>query len=398
MKNSMENILKTEMKDELLNGILPFWLQHAVDRENGGFYGKISDDLVVCHDAPKGGVLNARILWAYSAAYKMFGESDYKMMADRAYDYTIEFLTDKDYGGIYWLVDSRGNPLDTRKQVYAQAFAIYAFSEYYAATKETAALENAVALYELMEKHCYDHKYKGYFEACRQNWSPGGFYLDDKCGEEQKSMNTMLHVMEAYANLYRVWRDGGLRKKLKETVEVMEEYVCDDETGHFKLFFDEKWNSLTDEYSYGHDIEGSWLLTEACEVLEDGGLLEKIKPAALKMAEAVLSGGVDSDHGILYEGRAGGIIDSDRHSWPQAEAVVGFYNAYQLTGEEKFLTAALNTWEFIKKHIIDHRYGEWYWGRKQNGETINSDAKVDMWKCPYHNSRACMEILRRVIA
>lgn len=388
--------LKNKMEKELLEDIVPFWLKYAVDYENGGFFGKISNDLTVDKNAPKGGVLNSRILWCFSSAYRIYGKPEYLVAADSAYRYIMNHLWDKEYGGIYWLVDNRGNLLDSRKQIYAQAFAIYAFSEYYRATGINTSLDSAVELFGLLEKNSYDQEFKGYFEACNRNWRLEDFHLDQKCGQEKKSMNTMLHVMEACTNLYRVWKDERLKAKLKETIEVITEHIIDQKTGHFKLFFDDEWNSLKNECSYGHDIEGSWLLFEAAEVLGDQELIDRVKPVVLKMAEITLSEGIDHEGAVMYEGELHGVKDSDRHWWPQAEAVVGFVNAYELSGRKEFAAAAERVWNFIDEKIIDHVHGEWFWGVSRSGIIIKPDAKVDIWKCPYHNSRACMEIVERM--
>lgn len=387
--------LKEKMEKELLEGILPFWMNNTIDKENGGFYGKIHNDLMVVKDAPKGGVLNARILWTFSAAYRLYGKLEYLEMADRAFGYLTNYFWDKENGGVFWLLDHAGNPLETRKQIYAQAFAIYGLSEYYRAVGVDSALKLAVKLFELMEEKSYDPVYKGYFEACDREWRLKNFCLDKKCGSEKKSMNTMLHVMEAYTNLYRVWKDERLKKKLRECIEVTTDHIVDQETSHFKLFFDEKWNSLKDEYSYGHDIEGSWLSLESAEVLGDGGLIGKSKETAVKMAEVILSEGVDTDGAVMYEGGPHGVASSDRHWWPQAEGIVGFVNAFQLTGKKEFLEAAKKIWKYTEESILDKKNGEWYWGVTRDNQVMKPDSKVDMWKCPYHNARACMEVIVR---
>lgn len=386
--------LRNEIEKELLEDILPFWIDHAIDGKNGGFYGKIHNDLHVEENAPKGGVLNARILWTYSAAYKLYGKQEYMDMAKRAYNYIRDFLIDPEFGGIYWSVDYRGNRLETKKQIYAQAFAIYAFSEYYSTFGDEEALSIAVTLYELVEKYSYDPVYKGYFEACSREWQLQNFCLDEKCGKEKKSMNTILHIIEAYTNLYKVWKNEGLRKKLEETVKVTMEHIVDIKTGHFKLFFKENWNNLKMEYSYGHDIEGSWLLCEAAEAVGNSALLIQVEDISKKMAEATLRDGIDTDGSIMYEGGPEGVKDTDRHWWPQAEAVVGFTHAFRLTGDTRFDQAAANVWKFIKENIIDHENGEWFWAVTRDGEILKPDSKVDIWKCPYHNARACMEIIK----
>ena len=394
MENQEISRLKSEMEDELRGNILPFWVQHAVDSEYGGFYGKISNDLKADSSAEKGGVLNARILWTYARAYMQYGEVQYKDMADRAYRYIIDNFIDKEQGGVYWLLDNTGMPADTKKQIYAQAFTIYGFVEYYEAFKNTNALDEAIKLFHLIETHAYDPVNKGYFEAANRGWEIGQYTLDDKCGAEQKSMNTMLHILEAYTSLYRVWKNEDLYNKLIEIIEIFLTKIINGDTNRFKLFFDDKWNSLNADCSFGHDIEGSWLLDEAAQVAGDTALIEKVRAIAVNMAEAAIEG-IDSDNGLAYEGNEKGITDSDRNWWPQAEAVVGFFNAFEISGNKKYLDTAINSWDFIRRFIIDWQYGEWYWGKRRDGSVIRPDAKVDMWKCCYHNSRACFEIMKR---
>lgn len=388
--------LKSKMEKELLEDILPFWINNTIDNENGGFYGKIHNDLFVEKTAPKGGVLNARILWTFSAAYRLYGRLEYLNTAQRAYAYLREFFIDNEFGGIYWSIEYDGKPIDTRKQVYAQAFAIYGLSEYYRASGEESALELSINLYKLLEKNSYDPVNKGYFEACDREWKLKDFCLDAKCGAEKKSMNTMLHILEAYANLYRVWKDDTLKEKLEEALAVTMEYIVERNSGHFKLFFDENWSSLKEKYSYGHDIEGSWLLYECAGVTGNRVLILEAEKIAVKMAETTLTEGMDTDGSILYEGGPLKRKDYDRHWWPQAEGVVGFVNAYTLTGRVEFLNAARNVWKYVEDNLIDREKGEWYWGVTREGLTMKPESKVDIWKCPYHNARACMEIVGRV--
>ncbi|MNZ91694.1 Cellobiose 2-epimerase [compost metagenome] len=296
------------------------------------------------------------------------------------------------------MVDAAGNPAETKKQVYGQAFAIYAFSEYYRATGNEAALSQAIEIFQTLERYSYDPAFKGYFEAHTQDWKEtGDNSLSEKDLNEKKSMNTHLHVMEGYTNLYRVWKSDELHAKLKELIEVTIEHIVDADTAHFILFFDEQWNKKSGHISYGHDIEGSWLIVEAAEVLGDTELLEKARAVAIRMAEATLQEGVDKDGGLFNEAYSDGtLIDSDKDWWPQAEAVVGFYNAYQMTGDVKYLDAARKSWAFIESFIVDKEHGEWHWSVTQDGAPSENLQKVSPWKCPYHNGRACFEMIERL--
>ncbi|MNW55048.1 Cellobiose 2-epimerase [compost metagenome] len=295
------------------------------------------------------------------------------------------------------MVDADGNPSQDKKQIYGHAFVIYALVEYYLADQCQAALDLSIELYRLIEEHSYDKLHKGYIEAVARNWKyTGNLSLSSKDLNEKKSMNTHLHVLEAYTNLYRVWQSPELTHSLSELIEVTMDQIVDHTTGHFLLFFDEKWNVKSSHISYGHDIEGSWLLLEAAEVLQNPQILKRVKSTAITMAEAVYAKGIDQDGGIWNEADPGGLIDTNKDWWPQAEAMVGFYNAYELTGDSKFRDAAIQSWEFIRKYIVDHKYGEWHWGVQQDGTPLPNEPKISAWKCPYHNGRACLEMLTRL--
>ncbi|WP_169083537.1 AGE family epimerase/isomerase [Paenibacillus sp. PL91] len=385
------------IKHELESNILGFWMAHTLDETNGGFYGFISRDLTVNPEAGKSLVLNTRILWTFASAYRITGNDTYLQIAERAYRYVNEHFTDPEYGGLYWMVDASGKPSETKKQVYGQAFAIYAYSEYYRATGNEAALQQAIGLFHTLEKYSYDQQYKGYFEALTREWlETDDNSLSEKDLNEKKSMNTHLHVMEGYTNLYRVWKSDELHDKLKELIEITIKHIINGDNAHFILFFDEQWNGKSEHISYGHDIEGSWLLVEAAEVLGDEELLASAKAIAIRMAEATLNEGVDEDGGLLNEAGPEGFIDTDKDWWPQAEAVVGFYNAYQMTGEDKYREAAVRSWQFIESCMVDKEHGEWHWSVKRDGTPSENIEKVSPWKCPYHNGRACYEMIERL--
>ncbi|MDQ8732951.1 AGE family epimerase/isomerase [Paenibacillus sp. LHD-38] len=385
------------IKQELESNILGFWMKHTVDEKNGGFYGYISRDLTIIPEAGKSLVLNTRILWTFASAYRITGNEHYLNIADRAYEYVNEHFVDPEYGGLYWMVDAAGQPAETKKQVYGQAFAIYAYSEYYRATGNKAALQKAIDLFHTLERYSYDDQFMGYFEALTREWQEtDDNSLSEKDLNEKKSMNTHLHVMEGYTNLYRVWKSDELRSKLKELIEITIKHIINPVNAHFILFFDEQWNYKSEHISFGHDIEGSWLLVEAAEVLGDEALLAAAKEAAIRMADATLNEGVDDDGGLLNEAGPEGLLDAHKDWWPQAEAVVGFYNAYQMTGEEKYREAAVRSWAFIERFIVDKEHGEWHWSVNRDGSPSDNVQKVSPWKCPYHNGRACFEMIERL--
>ncbi|MCL6457239.1 MAG: AGE family epimerase/isomerase [Gorillibacterium sp.] len=388
--------LKAKMAAEF-RSILSFWQQHTPDPVNGGFYGAITDSMEVRKEADRGLVLNARILWTFSTAYRALGDAGYREMADRAYAYLLAHFWDRAHGGWYWMLDYQGNSVQDKKQVYGQAFAIYALTEYHRATGVEEAKQMAIKTFDLLEKYAYDPANKGYFEAFAGDWSPTEeLSLSDKDLNEKKSMNTHLHVMEGYTNLLRVWDSAELRKKQGELIDVTIDYIIDPGTAHFLLFFDELWTSKSEHISYGHDIEGSWLLLEAAEVLGDEVRVKRAEEIAIRMAKATLEQGVDSDGGLINEGDAQGYTDTDKDWWPQAEAVVGFLNAYQMTGEDAYFNAAIRSWDFIDRFIVDKENGEWFGKVSRDGIPYRREMKVDPWKCPYHNGRACLEVMERV--
>lgn len=388
--------LSSEMLDELIHDILPFWAETAMDREKGGFYGEIGNDLTIRQEAGKGAILHARILWTFSSAYRILGDDRCVKAADHAYAFIEKHLWDPRFGGIYWMAGPRGEVLNDRKQAYNLAFAIYGLTEYHRATGRPDALAKAAEVFAILENHFKDKRYGGYFEALSRDYSPvNDVRLSEKDRNDAKSMNTHLHLLEAYTNLYRIWRSESLKLALGDLLDIMLNHIVDGQFFRFNLFFDEAWRCSSPIVSYGHDIEGSWLMCEAADVLGDERLKERVYACAVKMAYGVLEHGVDREYGGLFNEEEHGHMDTDKHWWPQAEAVVGFINAYELTQDERFLEAACQTWSFIQSHILDRENGEWFWKTDRVGKPYAAMLKVEPWKCPYHNGRACLEILTR---
>jgi len=388
--------LRSEVLDVLQNNILPYWEKYMQDHENGGFYGRMSGDEKLMPEAEKGAILNARILWTYSSAYRLLKSSEYWEMATRAKRYLIDHFYDKRFGGIYWSLDYKGNPLDTKKQIYALGFAIYGLSEYHRATGDREALDYAIMLFKSIEEHSFDKEKNGYLEALTREWNEiEDMRLSEKDANEKKTMNTHLHILEPYTNLYRVWKNDELRKQIKNLVEVFLDKILNKETNHLRLFFDENWNGKDHIISYGHDIEASWLIHEAALVLEDETLLKRVEAVVPQIANAA-GEGLQADGGMIYEKNTEtGEVDADRHWWVQAETVVGYINLYEYFNNEDALEKALQCWNFIKKHLIDSKNGEWFWSLKADGTINTIDDKAGFWKCPYHNGRMCMELLGR---
>ena len=382
------------VEDELQTNILPFWIKYAVD-PSGGFVGALTDDLVVHNEVPRSGVVCARILWTYAAAYRRFGRPEYLAMAQHAFAYLTGPFWDRQHGGIYWQIDAMGQPVSARKHSYAQAFAIYGLAEYHLATGDEQSLALAQTLFSLLERYAHDPVYGGYIEGCGPAWDAlADMRLSDKEPNCRKSMNTLLHILEGYSNLLRAWNDSLLRSRLRELLGIFLEKVLEGGDHRFRLFFDDAWHAMPDHISYGHDIEGSWLLVEAAELLGDPVLLQRVRLEAVAMAQAVRIGGLATDGSVLYERREDGSVDATKHWWAQAEGVVGFYNAFQLSGDERLLTAALGCWQVICDQFVDHKHGEWYKVLDTAGKPLPGQYKVGPWECPYHHGRMCLELWR----
>lgn len=386
--------LKYEVKEELIFNILPFWLTKMIDTENGGFYGQVNGHNQLIPKADKGGILNARILWTFSSAYLQEKNPLYLVMANRAKSYIMDHFFDHEHGGTYWTLSFDGKPVDTKKQIYSQAFSLYAFSEHFRASGDESSLQTAIELFRMIELRSFDTRFNGYFEAYSRDWKLlDDLRLSEKDANEKKSNNTHLHILEAYTNLYRVWKDEKLAAQLRNLILLFIEKIVNPKTKHLELFFDEHWNPKGNVISYGHDIEASWLINDAARVLGDQGLLAEVQKTCLEVAEASCEG-LQPDGSMAYEkDNSIGHLDQDRHWWVQAESVLGFLNAYRLTNDHLWLDRALNAWKYIQNHLIDQYDGEWYWSISNDGTINRTEDKAGFWKCPYHNSRMCLEVM-----
>ena len=423
--NERVDMMKREMQDVLENNILRFWLDQMMDYEHGGFYGRMDGEGELHKEAEKGAILNARILWAFSAAFRVLKHPEYLEAATRAKDYIIEHFIDQEYGGVYWSVDCEGNPLDTKKQFYAIGFMIYGLTEYARATGDREALDYALDLYDCIEEHAFDREHNGYIEACTREWGRiEDMRLSDLDANYPKSQNTHLHIIEPYTNLLRCLKEAQAQEScdyvsaigsvlpvgisvppqtisevegaLRNLVDIFTEKILNKETNHLDLFFGMDWTRGAGHLeSYGHDIECSWLLHEAALVLGDQQVLNKVEPIVQAVAQASAKG-LRPDGSLIHEANLDtGYVDDDLHWWVQAENVVGWYNIWQHFGDEEALNRAEKCWHYIKKQLIDYEHGEWYWSRHANGLLNTKDDKAGFWKCPYHNSRMCLEIIER---
>lgn len=382
----------TEIKEHLVNDLILFW-QGLKDEENGGFYGYLSYDLKLDKKAVKGCILNSRILWFFSNAYMLLGDPSLLESATHAYQFLKDYCVDNEFGGVFWSLAYDGTPEDTTKHTYNQAFSIYALASYYDASKNPEALEIAWKLYDLVESKCKDEY--GYLEAFTRNFEPEE---NDKLSENgviaEKTMNTLLHVFEAYTELYRVTKEEKVAKQIRFMMDIIKDKVFNKEIGRQEVFFDKTWNSLIDLYSYGHDIETAWLVDRGLEVLGDEAYTNMLSPITKIITENIYNRAY-IDHSLVNESE-NGVVDTTRVWWVQAEAVVGFLNGYQKQGNKKFLDASEDIWNYIKEYFIDKRNGsEWFWSVKED-HTPNEKPIVEPWKCPYHNGRMCFEVLRRM--
>ncbi len=392
--------LAENTRSHLFDHILPFWCGPAVDHERGGWMAWLSNNLKPDRTQPKGLIVHSRILWTFSAVHQVRPEPTYRKMAERAFDYVMDRFWDSQHGGAYWRLNDTGAVIDDSKKIYGQAFYIYALAEYHRAFPSPAALARARELFELIERHAHDANHGGYLEVCARDWSEAGpdARLSDKDQAEKKSMNNHLHVLEAYTNLYRIQSTPLLEQRLRELIRTFLDRILDPRTGHLHHFFDELWNVRSGSYTFGHDIEATWLLCEAAEALDDPALLRQVREVALRMAAVTHAEGLAPDGGLYYEGKGGQVIDPRRECWPQAEAVVGFLNAFAIGGETRYLAAASRVWDFIENNLVDRKHGEWFWRINEDGRPDSELPKVSEWKGPYHASRACLETMSRLKA
>jgi len=388
--------LQEEVMANLTGNILPYWMNNMVDEVNGGFYGRMSSKEKLIINADRGGILNARILWTFSAAFRVLKDSAYLKMATHARDYILDHFIDKQYGGAFMSVHSNGEPADTRKQIYTQAFFIYALSEYYRITGDQESLSKAKEIFNLVEKHGFDNAYNGYFEVYTRDWQRlNDQLIGEQTDKDEKGMNTHIHLMEAYANLYRAWPDDMVAERLRNLINIFSDYIVDKQHFHLTLFLTEKWESTSSGQSFGHDIEASWLLVEAAQLLGDPGLLSEIQGMSIKMVNSA-SEGLNADGSLIYErDMETGHANRRLAWWTQAEAVVGLVNAYEITGNELYLVNAIKCWNFINNNLVDHKAGEWFIAVSESGMIDRRGDKAGFWKAPYHNSRMCLEIITR---
>ena len=389
METRSEKFLQ-EVRENLTSCILPYWLKLKDPR--GGFYGEVAPDGTILYDAPRGVILNARIIWSFAAAYQALPETPYLVAAVHARDYFLEHFCDHKYGGVYWSVDAAGERLDTKKQLYAQGFAIYGLSELYKVTGDDEVLKNAINLYRVVETYFADKENGGYIEALARDFSP----LDDMSLSAHdinadKTMNSHLHVLEAYANLYQVWPDEELKEAVQKLLDLVGTRIMGAD-GHLQLYFRKDWSVMPGGVSYGHDIETSWLALECADALKDIDVVNRVRPWALSMGKAG-NEGLLPDGSMRYEKLLDGKYDDSRQWWVQAETVVGNLWLWKYHADPQGADRALASWNYIRENLVDEKDGEWWWAVLEDGSRDLSQPKVGFWKCPYHNTRMCLQVL-----
>lgn len=384
-----------EVKEHLLHTIIPFW-KNLRDNEHGGYYGWLGYDLALDKKAVKGCILNSRITWFFANAYTLLKDESLLDEAKHGFAFMKDYCFDKENGGIYWSITYDGKPEDTTKHTYNQAFCIYALSSYYEASKDEEALAMAKELFHIIEEKCTDEV--GYLEAFDRE-----FHLieNDKLSENgviaDKTMNTLLHVFEAYTELYRVSKDTEVKKRLEWILDTIADKIYNPKLHRQEVFFDKNYNSILDLHSYGHDIETAWLLNRGVDVLGEEAYQKKMGPIIDDLTAQVYKVAFNG-HSLANECEKG-VVNTHRVWWVQAETVIGFLNGYQRNPEKKeYLEAAKSEWQFIKDYVIDKREGsEWFWEVDENGKPYPDRPIVEPWKCPYHNGRMCIEVIRRDI-
>jgi mannobiose 2-epimerase len=385
-----------EIKEHLIKDIIPFW-QSIKDDEFGGFYGEMDFDLNLYRKADKGCILNSRILWFFSNAYMTLSQNEYLVYAEHAYDFLRKAFYDQENGGVFWSVTYDGRPSDDTKHTYNQAFAVYGLASYYGVSKDREALALAYSLVDRIENNCKDEI--GYLEAFDRYFKPAS---NEKLSENgvmaSRTMNTLLHVLEAYTELYRVDKSKVIANKMKWMLDLFADKVYNSNKERLEVFFDHQMNSLLDLNSYGHDIEASWLVDRSVELLDDPEYTAKITPITKALASHIHSVAMDEDS--LYNECENGQVDTKKVWWVQTEAMLGFLNAYQKDPVQKeYLASVAKIWDFTKTYMIDRRKGsEWFFELYQDRTPIVTKEIVGPWKCPYHNGRMCFEVLNRKVA
>lgn len=389
--------LSKDIQNHLYSKIIPFW-EGLKDDEFGGYYGLLDYELNLDKKAVKGCILNSRILWFFSNAAVRMKDETLLPYADHAFEFMKQYCFDKENGGVYWSLNYDGSVYDATKHTYNQAFAVYALSSYYEASGKKEAIKLAFELSDLIENTCKDEG--GYLEAFTADFKPES---NEKLSENgviaTRTMNTLLHVFEAYTELYRVTKEAKVADRLNEMLVRFYNDIYNKDRHRLEVFFNDAYESLIDLHSYGHDIEAAWLIDKGLDVLGkavDGEIKDKIVFMTQDIAQNVFR--------LAYDGKSlvceneNGVDNQLRIWWVQCEAIIGFYNEYQKdAAKTDYADAAAAIWEYVKEHIVDRRPGsEWLSEVDENAVPATKKPIVEPWKCPYHNGRMCFEMIERI--
>jgi len=388
-----------ELEQELLGNIVPFWVRHAFDDESGGLTGGLTHD-GLRRTEPRSTVLAARVLWTFASvadAYPQAAEA--RAAADRALEVLLSRHADAECGGFFWSVDAHGRPLDDRKHAYANAFAVYGLTAYHRIRPDVSALRRAQSVFDLLQDHAWDGELGGYLEGCSREWGAlDDFRLSDKEPNVPKTMNTHLHVLEAWTELLRATGRSDVAEAHRQTLRILLGRMRDADTGHFRQFFERDWTPIPADVSYGHDIEAAWLLRRAAEVDGDPDLADATRRAAIVIADRVLQVALTPGGAFLYAGTPETPKNTNVEWWAQAEAIVGFLDAFEASGEERFLEAAHRIWRFVRRHVSDPVGGDWIKSQTRDLRLNPNSLRAGPWECPYHHARMCLEGIRRLRA
>lgn len=377
-----------------LSELAKWWREVALD-PGGGFYGEVGVDNQPVPGAPRGLIHTARIVYFFSRYARHTGDLQAAAAAHHAYAY-LKVFSDTANGGYVWSLEADGRKRDGRKHLYAQAFAVYGLTAYYQLTGRPQVLTEALGLFQLIETHGWDDNWGGYLEGFSQSWQP----LDDMrlCAaapQAAKTMNTHLHLLEAYSALALTSGAAAVHTSLRHLLEIFCERIVDGTRGHLRMFMGADWQDKSECVSFGHDIEASWLIAQALQVV---GQEQRYAHLPQQLAEVSLNEAWSPHGGIRNERHIHtGVYCEARTWWAQSEALIGYLHAWRRSGDDRFAQRALAIWQFIEVEHKDSQLGEWFWFARQDMHgQIDADAlarnyKSGFWKCPYHNGRALME-------
>jgi mannobiose 2-epimerase len=388
-------VLAERMMRELCDDLIPFWLA-LYDPQHGGHYGHVDLAGTINRTAPKTAIVVARLLWFLSTVGYVFGDGRCLEQAARTKAFLLNRVYDRARGGLFWAVTHDGRPADPTKHLYAQAFGIYSLSSHAATAGDAEALGAAKELFVLLESRVRRAE-GGYAEAFDAAWQP----IEDRRiawqgGARTITANSHIHLVEAYTALVRAWPSPGPRAALADLVRfILDRFVTPDGTSLYQAL-DADLRPLPSAPSFGHDIEASWLLDDAGDALGDAALQQRLRRVAASLATAAASRAQLRDGGFLSSAiRADAASVPPRVWWVQAEAIVGLVNVAQQGGPPGMMTRAEALWGFIERVMIDRENGEWFEAVDGNGRPLPDRPKVGPWKEPYHQARACLEIMRR---